>query len=68
MKKYNFKPLRMFLVAIFGLAFFSLNSCKSTDAEPGVESQIANKEWQTDGVYVDGNKTISPNVRLEFVT
>lgn len=68
MKKYNFRHLQLFLMTFLGLSLLFMTSCKSDDPEPGPESQLANKEWKTEGVYVGGTKTVSPNVRFEFVT
>jgi hypothetical protein len=44
----------------------SFSACKETTPTDPFQALLANKDWNTDGVYVSGNKTIAPNLKIEF--
>jgi hypothetical protein len=55
------KKLLLFLICIPFLW-----SCKETDPSPQ-EALVANKDWQTDGIYVAGNKIeATPYIKVRF--
>jgi hypothetical protein len=62
------KIISLFLTVIL---LFHLNACKETEPTNPNEQKLANKDWNTDGVYVGTNTanptlTISPNIKLRF--
>jgi hypothetical protein len=42
-------------------------ACTETEPAPGSDALLANKDWNTDGLYVSNTKTVSPNLKLRFV-
>ncbi len=42
-------------------------ACKEREPAPGLEAQVANKDWQTDGMFVAGQRVeAAPYVKLRF--
>lgn len=61
------KKITRYFVLTLTLAAFGLQSCKR-EAAPGPEADLANKEWLTDGIFVNDVRTVSPNLKLQFRT
>jgi hypothetical protein len=51
--------------------FLSLMACKETTPTDPFQALLANKDWNTDGVYINvstsASRTIAPNLRVRFV-
>jgi hypothetical protein len=58
LKQYLFLSL-LFLSLVF--------ACKEREPAPGLEAQVANKDWQTEGMYVAGVKIeAAPYIKIRF--
>lgn len=56
------KKIFLFVIVLVTI----LSGCKKDDPETAPETNLVDKDWNTDGVYVNNTKTIAPNVKVKF--